>query len=103
MSNYVIMSILYTISEVIILKTIFFRHFFNIIFLSYFLGRCSNGTESVGCGPQEEFRACSDVSITTADGYADATINELGKEKLKVTKNVDFSLCGKHLFILPFP
>ena len=82
------MSILYTISEVIILKTIFFRHFFNIIFLSYFLGRCSNGTESVGCGPQEEFRACSDVSITTADGYADATINELGKEKLKVTKKM---------------
>ena len=37
----------------------------------------------MGCGPQEEFRACSDVSITTADGYADATINELGKEKIK--------------------
>ena len=49
--------------------------------MSYFLGRCSNGTESVGCGPQEEFRACSDVSITTADGYSDATINELGKKK----------------------
>ena len=56
--------------------------------MSYFLGRCSNGTESVGCGPQEEFRACSDVSITTADGYSDATINELGKKKYAL-KNYD--------------
>lgn len=26
-------------------------------------GRCDNGTEAVGCGPQEEFRACADVAI----------------------------------------
>ncbi|GLH14587.1 Uncharacterized protein GBIM_18950 [Gryllus bimaculatus] len=26
-------------------------------------GRCENGTEAVGCGPQEEFRACADVAI----------------------------------------
>jgi len=50
-------------------------------------GRCSNGTESVGCGPQEEFRACSDVSITTADGYADATINELVDPEIYVPRN----------------
>lgn len=26
-------------------------------------GKCDDGTEKVGCGPQEQFRACSDVSI----------------------------------------
>ncbi|XP_046418425.1 uncharacterized protein LOC124178807 isoform X1 [Neodiprion fabricii] len=26
-------------------------------------GKCDNGTEAVGCGPQEEFRACADISI----------------------------------------
>lgn len=26
-------------------------------------GMCDNGTGAVGCGPQEEFRACSDISI----------------------------------------
>jgi len=31
-------------------------------------GRCSNGTESIGCGPQEEFRACADVAIHSVTG-----------------------------------
>ncbi|KAM3963926.1 uncharacterized protein ACR2FA_001959 [Aphomia sociella] len=26
-------------------------------------GNCENGTEAVGCGPQEEFRACADIAI----------------------------------------
>lgn len=26
-------------------------------------GRCADGTEAIGCGPQEEFRACSDIAI----------------------------------------
>lgn len=26
-------------------------------------GKCDDGTERVGCGPQEQFRACADVSI----------------------------------------
>lgn len=26
-------------------------------------GMCEDGTGAVGCGPQEEFRACSDISI----------------------------------------
>lgn len=26
-------------------------------------GKCDDGTEMVGCGPQEQFRACSDISI----------------------------------------
>ena len=38
-------------------------------------GTCKNGTGKVGCGPQEEFRACSDVVITEEDGTADRTKN----------------------------
>lgn len=26
-------------------------------------GKCDDGTERVGCGPQEQFRACADISI----------------------------------------
>ena len=37
----------------------------------YFLGVCEDGTGKVGCGPQEEFRACSDISITDINGFAD--------------------------------
>ena len=51
--------------------------FFNFVFA----GRCKNGTEAVGCGPQEEFRACADVTITQPDGSADNTINQLGNCK----------------------
>lgn len=36
-------------------------------------GMCANGTGAVGCGPQEEFRACSDISIQDTAGTADET------------------------------
>lgn len=36
-------------------------------------GKCSNGTEAVGCGPQEEFRACADIQISDGKGEADDT------------------------------
>jgi len=29
-------------------------------------GTCENGTQAVGCGPQETFRACADISIRAA-------------------------------------
>lgn len=36
-------------------------------------GPCPDGTkEGLGCGPQEEFRACSDVAIYDDKGYASA-------------------------------
>ena len=41
----------------------------------HFAGTCKNGTGKVGCGHQEEFRACSDVVITEEDGTADRTQN----------------------------
>lgn len=31
-------------------------------------GKCENGTEAVGCGPQEEFRACADILVSDKDG-----------------------------------
>lgn len=36
-------------------------------------GMCPNGTGAVGCGPQEEFRSCADISITDTAGSADGT------------------------------
>ena len=37
----------------------------------------------MGCGPQEEFRACADVTITQPDGSADNTINQLGNCRVR--------------------
>lgn len=31
-------------------------------------GRCSNGTEAVGCGKPETFRNCADIAITSNTG-----------------------------------
>nr|CAD7445973.1 unnamed protein product [Timema bartmani] len=36
-------------------------------------GTCVNGTGAVGCGPQEEFRACADVAIVNANGLTNDT------------------------------
>jgi len=36
-------------------------------------GRCGNSTEGIGCGPQEEFRACSDIAIHSKTGWFDTT------------------------------
>jgi len=36
-------------------------------------GRCENGTESIGCGPQEEFRSCADIAIHSLAGHYDST------------------------------
>jgi len=38
-------------------------------------GRCDNGTEGIGCGAQEEFRACSDIAIHSKSGWFDTTPN----------------------------
>lgn len=49
-------------------------------------GMCANGTGLVGCGPQEEFRACADVAIVDSAGEADETPyipNEIEKEVSK--------------------
>merc|ERR1719320_847193 len=33
-------------------------------------GTCENGTQAVGCGPQEQFRACADIEIVAAHEFA---------------------------------
>jgi len=38
-------------------------------------GMCNNRTGAVGCGPQEEFRACSDVTVMEEDGSANSVPN----------------------------
>ncbi|XP_075218054.1 uncharacterized protein LOC142322855 [Lycorma delicatula] len=43
-------------------------------------GTCENKTEMVGCGPQEEFRACADVAIE--DGRGDTVENVVPDEDL---------------------
>lgn len=40
-------------------------------------GICANGTGAVGCGDQEEFRGCADISIQdTAGGFDDTPYDE---------------------------
>lgn len=39
-------------------------------------GNCPNGTGAVGCGPQEEFRACADVSIDSGEGTVETETTE---------------------------
>lgn len=36
-------------------------------------GVCANGTGMMGCGPQEEFRSCADITIVSNDGAVDDT------------------------------
>lgn len=52
-------------------------------------GVCKNGTETVGCGPQEEFRACADVTITEDDGSADDRPNTLEDDEVYVPTDDD--------------
>eukprot|EP00095_Tigriopus_kingsejongensis_P000468 maker-scaffold217_size252476-snap-gene-1.37 protein:Tk00468 transcript:maker-scaffold217_size252476-snap-gene-1.37-mRNA-1 annotation:"conserved hypothetical protein" len=52
-------------------------------------GVCKNGTGAVGCGPQEEFRACADVTITESDGTADDVPNSLSDPEIYIHSEVD--------------
>lgn len=36
-------------------------------------GRCENSSSAIGCGPQEEFRACADIAIRDKNGDMDET------------------------------
>ena len=40
----------------------------NFFIITILTIRCENGTESIGCGPQEEFRACADLAIHSLEG-----------------------------------
>lgn len=48
---------------------------------------CPNGTGAVGCGPQEEFRSCADISIVDTAGTVDETpFEETTSKKDETTK-----------------
>lgn len=47
-------------------------------------GKCDDGTEKVGCGPQEQFRACSDVTI--GHGMASPPLRPMRPSITKPTK-----------------
>ena len=51
------------------------RYRFTILIICAISGTCKNGTGKVGCGPQEEFRACSDITITDEDGSVNSAPN----------------------------
>ncbi|KAK7068510.1 hypothetical protein SK128_018800 [Halocaridina rubra] len=53
-------------------------------------GTCENGTGMVGCGPQEQFRSCADITITEEDGYADDTPSFVPPE-YEDTNDVDYN------------
>merc|ERR1711972_369555 len=40
-------------------------------------GTCENGTQAVGCGPQETFRACSDIAIRPGKLYEPVKLFDL--------------------------
>lgn len=50
---------------------------------------CPNGTGLVGCGPQEEFRACADVAILDSSGEADETPYIPNEIETEVPKDTD--------------
>lgn len=46
-------------------------------------GICPGGNGAVGCGPQEEFRACSDIAINDNDNNPDSTFEPRATESPK--------------------
>ncbi|XP_054707291.1 uncharacterized protein LOC129217070 [Uloborus diversus] len=48
-------------------------------------GRCENGTSKVGCGPQETFRGCADVSIDDFESNDIPSYNERPFDKPSIS------------------
>jgi hypothetical protein len=51
-------------------------------------GVCKNGTGMLGCGPQEEFRACADVAVV-GDGDVTTYDEDTGEEDVKPPTKTD--------------
>ena len=67
-----------------------------IIIIILTLLRCDNGTESIGCGPQEEFRACADLAIHSSSGKCHRTNSSNGymcQRRNWLIHKADFVLC----------
>lgn len=48
-------------------------------------GRCDNGTSKVGCGPQETFRGCADISIDDEESNDIPTYHERPADKPSIS------------------
>lgn len=59
----------------------------NLILIGNNWGNCPNGTGAIGCGPQEEFRACADITIVGKGVYpiTPTTTTELEEETTQHT------------------
>ncbi|XP_068245100.1 uncharacterized protein [Palaemon carinicauda] len=57
-------------------------------------GRCSDGTSGLGCGPQEEFRACADISIRPNSSLRSPQLIDVAENSIEV---------GKGEEVLPLP
>ena len=76
------------------LDPVMMKIIFMVVILS--LLRCDNGTESIGCGPQEEFRACADLAIHSSRGKCHRTNSSNGymcQRRNWLIHKADFVLC----------
>ena len=62
-------------------------------------GTCSNGTQRLGCGRQETFRACSDIGVFPAEGLVLASI--CSYPSLFIPYIAYLFLCFAGLFLFP--
>lgn len=51
-------------------------------------GNCPNGTGAIGCGPQEEFRACADITIAGKGTYPTTTELEEETTQTPITSTI---------------
>ncbi|XP_037798593.1 uncharacterized protein LOC119593702 isoform X1 [Penaeus monodon] len=54
-------------------------------------GYCEDGTEAVGCGPQEEFRACADVAVVAQSTWSSAGFTSAANATSQVSESVTSS------------
>ncbi len=62
-------------------------------------GTCEDGSSDVGCGPQEMFRACSDIRITGSPEFhpdLDIVTNEVFDEQTTERKRYVSRRCMKY-------
>lgn len=57
--------------------------FWTMYILGNTWGWCEDGSGGLGCGPQEEFRSCSDISITNSFYATEGSVYD-GVEEIPV-------------------
>ena len=71
-------NVIITLALLICMPDIFLQYVLNTIKLANNWGRCPNGTQAVGCGPQETYRNCADISVDhDGNGVRGPLVNEI--------------------------